>query len=88
MGSQTLRVERGRIRRICGLLARELMEIPVQSLLDRFDISPGDLSVLQQCGQVLGTRTIEGVVDRFHEWLLKQPEYAAVFNSEAEVDRV
>ena len=64
------------------------MEIPVQSLLDRFDISPGDLSVLQECGRVLGTTTIERVVDRFHEWLLKQPEYAVVFNSTAEADRV
>ena len=64
------------------------MEIPVQSLLDRFDVSPGDLSVLQECGRVLGTTAIERVVDRFHTWLLKQPEYTVFFTSKAEVDRV
>ena len=64
------------------------MEIPVQSLLDRFAISARDLSVLQECGRVLGTATIERVVDRFHEWLLKQPDYTVVFNSQAQVDRV
>lgn len=64
------------------------MEIPVQSLLDRFEISAGDLRLLQGCGQVLGTTTVESVVERFHEWLVKQPEYSVVFNSKAEADRV
>ena len=64
------------------------MDIPAQSLLDRFDISAEDLSLLQECGRVLGSTTIERVVDRFHEWLLQQPESRAFFNSEAEVDRV
>jgi signal transduction histidine kinase len=64
------------------------MEILAQSLLDRFSISAEDLSLLQECGRVLGSTTIERVVDRFHEWLFKQPESTALFNSKAEVDRV
>lgn len=64
------------------------METPVQSLLDRFDISAGDLTLLQECGRVLGTTTIERVVDRFYEWLVKEPGYTVVFNTKAEVDRV
>ena len=59
-----------------------------QSLLDRFDISAGDLSLLKECGQVLGTATIDRVVDRFYEWLPKQPEFNVFFNSSDEVDRV
>jgi hypothetical protein len=64
------------------------MEILAQSLLERFDISAEDLSLLQECGRVLGSMTIERVVDRFHEWLLQQPESSAFFESKAEVDRV
>jgi signal transduction histidine kinase len=44
--------------------------------------------LLQECGRVLGITTIERVVDRFYEWLLKQRDYTVVFNSKAEVDRV
>ena len=59
-----------------------------QSLLDRFDISAEDLSLLQECGQALGTTTIDRVVDRFYEWLPTQPEFNVFFNSNDEVERV
>lgn len=59
-----------------------------QSLLDRFDISAGDLSLLKECGRLLGTSTMDRVVDRFYEWLPKQPEFKVFFNSEDEVNRV
>ena len=38
-----------------------------QSLLDRFDISPDDLSLIEECGHLLGG-TIDRVVDCFYEW--------------------
>jgi hypothetical protein len=44
-----------------------------QSLLDRFDISADDLSLLKKCGETLGAATIDRVVDRFYEWLPQQP---------------
>jgi rsbT co-antagonist protein RsbR len=59
-----------------------------QSLLERFDISGSDLSLLKECGQVLGSPTIDRVVDRFYEWLPKQPEFNVFFNSTDEVNRV
>jgi rsbT co-antagonist protein RsbR len=59
-----------------------------QSLLDRFDISTDDLRLLKECGEVLGTTTIDRVVDRFYEWLPKQPEFNVFFNNQDEVNRV
>jgi len=59
-----------------------------QSLLDRFDISTDDLSLLQECGEVLGTDTIDRVVDRFYEWLSQQPEFNVFFSSQDTVERV
>lgn len=59
-----------------------------QPLLDRFGISANDLSLLQECGQALGTHTIDLVVDRFYMWLPSQPEFNVFFSSEDEVDRV
>ena len=48
-----------------------------------------DLSLLQVCGEVLGTTTIHQVVDRFYQWLPKQPEFVVIFfNSKDEVDPV
>jgi rsbT co-antagonist protein RsbR len=57
------------------------------SLLDRFDISAQDLSLLQECGQLLAER-IDRVVDRFYEWLGQQPEFTVFFSSQDTVERV
>lgn len=59
-----------------------------QSLLDRFEISADDLRLLQQCGEMFGATTFNRVVDRFYEWLPKQPEFVVFFKSRDEVDRV
>jgi rsbT co-antagonist protein RsbR len=59
-----------------------------QSLLDRFEISAADLNLLKECGQELGSATIDRVVDQFYEWLAKQPEFNLFFNSREEVERV
>jgi len=53
-----------------------------QSLLDRFDISVDELSLLQEAGQSLGTEAIERVLDRFYEWLSTQPEFRVFFSSQ------
>ena len=59
-----------------------------QSLLDRFQITPDDLSVLQECGRVLGAAAIDRVVDQFYVWLPMQPEFSVFFSSQDEVERV
>jgi rsbT co-antagonist protein RsbR len=59
-----------------------------QSLLDRFEISADDLSLLKECGQALGAATIDRVVDRFYQWLPKQPEFKLFFDNKDEVERV
>src|SRR5215510_1426558 len=64
-----------------------LQTLASQSLLDRFDVSPDDLSSLKECGQRLADK-IERVVDRFYEWLRKQPEFNVFFGSEDTVERV
>lgn len=64
------------------------MENSAESLLGRFDISPDDLRLLKECGQVLGAMTIDRVVDKFYEWLPNQPEFSVFFSSTDEVDRV
>ena len=42
--------------------------LTAQSLLDRFDLSPDDLKLLKECGQVLANK-IDTIVERFYEWL-------------------
>ena len=64
-----------------------LQTLASQSLLDRFDISPDDLGSLKECGQRLADK-IDRVVDRFYEWLRKQPEFNVFFGSEDTVERV
>jgi len=64
-----------------------LQTLASQSLLDRFDISPDDLSSLKECGQRLADK-IDRVVERFYEWLRKQPEFNVFFGSEDTVERV
>jgi two-component system, sensor histidine kinase and response regulator len=59
-----------------------------QALLDRFDISQGDLSALKECGQRLGEATIERVVDQFYEWLPRQPEFNLFFPSQELLEHV
>ena len=59
-----------------------------QSLLDRFDISADDLSLLNKCGEALGEGTIDSVVDRFYEWLEQQPEFNVFFSNQDTVERV
>jgi truncated hemoglobin YjbI len=61
--------------------------LPVQSLLDRFDVSAEDLALLKECGSVLANR-IDTIVDRFYEWLGAQPEFAVFFSSQDTVERV
>ena len=58
------------------------------SLLDRFDISVDDLSLLKKCGETLGASTIDRVVERFYEWLPQQPEFNVFFSSQDTVERV
>jgi rsbT co-antagonist protein RsbR len=58
-----------------------------ESLLDRFDLSSEDLAILKECGRVLGPK-IDGVVDRFYEWLGAQPEFNVFFSSQDTVERV
>ena len=58
-----------------------------QSLLDRFDVSTDDLALLKECGDVLGNK-IDSVVDRFYEWLQRQPEFNVFFSSQDTVERV
>jgi truncated hemoglobin YjbI len=58
-----------------------------ESLLDRFDISSEDLSLLKECGRVVGPK-IDNVVDRFYEWLGAQPEFNVFFSSQDTVERV
>jgi rsbT co-antagonist protein RsbR len=58
-----------------------------QSLLDRFDVSADDLSLLRECGRALGPK-IDSVVDRFYEWLGQQPEFNIFFSSQDTVERV
>jgi rsbT co-antagonist protein RsbR len=55
--------------------------------LDRFDISAEDLALLKDCGKVLADK-IDGVVDRFYEWLGQQPEFEVFFSSQDTVERV
>lgn len=57
------------------------------SLLDKFGISPEDLALLKECGRVIGPK-IDGVVDRFYEWLGAQPEFNVFFSSQDTVERV
>ncbi len=61
--------------------------LSAQLLLDRFDISAEDLSLLKDCGEVL-TDKIDVVVDRFYEWLGQQPEFGVFFSSQDTVERV
>jgi anti-anti-sigma regulatory factor len=58
-----------------------------ESLLDRFDLSADDLALLKECGRVIGDK-IDGVVDRFYEWLGEQPEFNVFFSSKDTVERV
>ena len=58
-----------------------------ESLLDKFSISPEDLTLLKECGRVLGAK-IDTVVDRFYEWLGAQPEFNVFFSSQDTVERV
>jgi len=58
-----------------------------QSLLDKFDVSPEDLSLLKECGKALANK-IDRVVDRFYEWLGQQPEFNVFFSSQDTVERV
>jgi rsbT co-antagonist protein RsbR len=58
-----------------------------ESLLDRFDISSEDLSLLKECGRVVGPK-IDNVVDRFYQWLGAQPEFNVFFSSQDTVERV
>ena len=63
--------------------------LEANSLLERFDISPEDLSSLKQCGEAMSsTNRLEGVVDHFYDWLRVQPEFTIFFNSEETVERV
>jgi rsbT co-antagonist protein RsbR len=57
------------------------------SLLERFDLSPNDLTLLKKCGGRISDR-IDHVVDRFYEWLGEQPEFNVFFNSQDTVERV
>ena len=61
--------------------------LAVQSLLEKFDVEPDDLSLLKECGQRLADR-IDRVVDQFYEWLGQQPEFNVFFNSQDTVERV
>jgi rsbT co-antagonist protein RsbR len=61
--------------------------LTAQSLLDRFDVSTEDLALLKQCGSVLSDK-IDGVVDKFYEWLGQQPEFNVFFSSKDTVERV
>jgi rsbT co-antagonist protein RsbR len=58
-----------------------------QSLLDKFDVSPEDLSLLKECGKALANK-IDRVVDHFYEWLGQQPEFKVFFSSQDTVERV
>lgn len=58
-----------------------------ESLLDRFDVSSQDLSLLKECGERVSDR-IDYVVDQFYEWLGEQPEFNVFFNSQDTVERV
>jgi PAS domain S-box-containing protein len=58
------------------------------SLLDRFDISADDLTLIQECGQALGTGAIDRVLDRFYDWLSSQPEFNTFFSGQDVVERV
>ena len=63
--------------------------LEANSLLERFDISPEDLSSLKKCGEAMSsTNRLEGVVDHFYDWLRVQPEFTIFFNSEETVERV
>ena len=57
------------------------------SLLDRFDISADDLTLIQECGQALGTGAIDRVLDRFYDWLSSQPEFNTFFSGQDVVER-
>jgi len=61
--------------------------LTAESLLDRFGVSPQDLTILKECGERLADR-IDRVVDRFYEWLGQQPEFNVFFNSQDTVERV
>jgi rsbT co-antagonist protein RsbR len=61
--------------------------LTAQSLLDRFDVSAEDLLLLKECGSVLSDK-IDGVVDKFYEWLGQQPEFNVFFSSKDTVERV
>jgi len=63
--------------------------LDAESLLERFDISPEDLALLKRCGDKFGVSdTIQGVIEKFYEWLGDQPEFAIFFNSQETVERV
>jgi len=58
-----------------------------QALLEKFDVGPDDLSLLQECGQRLADK-IDRVVNQFYEWLGRQPEFNVFFSSQDTVERV
>jgi two-component system sensor histidine kinase/response regulator len=71
-----------------GLIKVVHHSLQAQSLLDRFDISADDLMLLRKCGQALGRGGVERAVDRFYDWLSKQPEFHTFFSSSDSVERV
>ena len=64
-----------------------LQALAFQSLLGRFDVSAEDLALLKDRGDRLNDR-IDGVVNRFYEWLGQQPEFNVFFSSQDTVERV
>jgi rsbT co-antagonist protein RsbR len=64
-----------------------LQALAFQSLLQRFDVSAEDLALLKDCGDRLNDR-IDGVVNRFYEWLGQQPEFNVFFSSQDTIERV
>jgi rsbT co-antagonist protein RsbR len=58
-----------------------------QELLGRFDISPDDLKLINECGRVLGG-TIDRVIEEFYKWLAPQPEFNIFFGSRDTLERV
>jgi two-component system sensor histidine kinase/response regulator len=63
-------------------------ELHPEALLERFEISLEDLTLLRTCGQALGTEAIKKVLDRFYEWLSTQPDFDTFFSSPDIVEHV
>ena len=63
--------------------------LEVNSLLERFDITPEDRAALKTGGDAMkAAGKVDAVIDSWWVWLEKQPEFSIFFSSQETVERV